>query len=93
MWLSLKCFRASGMSLSSSLQTSTAVDIVILFDLKLLFIIHQFTVPFRHFEYLIRESKQKTFVTEEPGSSENQFQWILYINTYLLLKLLLEMEE
>ena len=55
--------------------------------------IHQFTVPFRHFEYLIRESKQKTSVTEEPGSSENQFQWILYINTYILLKLLLEMEE
>ena len=47
----------------------------------------------RHFEYLIRESKQKTSVTEEPGSSENQFQWILYINTYILLKLLLEMEE
>ena len=37
------------------------------------YLIHQFTVPFRHFEYLIRESKQKTFVTEEPGSSENQF--------------------
>ena len=32
-------------------------------------------------------------VTEEPGRSKNQFQWILYINTYILLKLLLEMEE
>ena len=27
---------------------------------------------------------RETFVREEPGSSKNQFQWILYINTHIV---------
>ena len=54
----------------------------------------QFQLPrFRKRPCKVKWVKTNTSVTEEPGSSENQFQWILYINTYILLKLLLEMEE
>ena len=37
--------------------------------------------------------KQTTYATEEPGSSENQFSLVMYINVQIIWKLLLEIEE